>query len=144
MTKFPADKIGLEGRGEIKQNNFADLVIFDTDEINDQATFEDPEVLSAGVRKVFVNGKLSYENKKNITELNRLFCLGSNHGPISSSYCIPSTTIFSFFERKFFGKFLIYIYSKSRFKEFGHIIPSLKQKNPGNTSFVFSPNIEYS
>tara|TARA_B100001029_G_scaffold60660_1_gene49026 strand:+ start:16507 stop:18090 length:1584 start_codon:yes stop_codon:yes gene_type:complete len=73
MTKFPADKIGLEGRGEIKQNNFADLVIFDTDEINDQATFEDPEVLSAGVRKVFVNGKLSYENKKNITELNGYF-----------------------------------------------------------------------
>ena len=73
MTKFPADKIGLKGRGEIKQNNFADLVIFDTDEINDQATFEDPEVLSAGVRKVFVNGKLSYENKKNITELNGYF-----------------------------------------------------------------------
>ena len=56
-----------------QQNNFADLVIFDTDEINDQATFEDPEVLSAGVRKVFVNGKLSYENKKNITELNGYF-----------------------------------------------------------------------
>ena len=73
MTKFPADKIGLEGRGEIKQNNFADLVIFDTDEINDQATFEDPEVLSAGVRKVLLTVNFHMKIKKNITELNGYF-----------------------------------------------------------------------
>ena len=46
MTKFPADKIGIKNRGEIKENNFADLVVFNSDEINDLATFEDPDVIS--------------------------------------------------------------------------------------------------
>ncbi|MBC78404.1 MAG: hypothetical protein CL745_02195 [Chloroflexi bacterium] len=73
MTKFPADKIGLQGRGQIKENNFADLVIFDADEINDLATFEDPEIVSVGIKQVFVNGKLSYQNKKDIKELNGYF-----------------------------------------------------------------------
>jgi N-acyl-D-aspartate/D-glutamate deacylase len=73
MTKFPADKIGIKNRGEIKENNFADLVIFDSDEINDLATFEDPEVLSAGIYKVFVNGKLAFEKGKQVKELNGYF-----------------------------------------------------------------------
>ena len=73
MTKFPADKIGIKNRGEIKESNFADLVIFNSDEINDLATFEDPEVLSAGIYKVFVNGKLAFEKGKEVTELNGYF-----------------------------------------------------------------------
>jgi len=73
MTKVPSDKIGLHGRGHIKENNFADLVIFDSDEINDLATFEDPEIVSVGIKQVFVNGKLSYKNKEDIKELNGYF-----------------------------------------------------------------------
>ena len=48
-------------------------VIFDSDEINDLATFEDPEVLSAGIYKVFVNGKLAFEKGKQVKELNGYF-----------------------------------------------------------------------
>ena len=73
MTKLPADKIGLKGRGEIKENNFADLVIFDSEEINDLATFEDPEILSVGINKVFVNGNLAFDKRKEVTELNGYF-----------------------------------------------------------------------
>ena len=73
MTKLPADKIGLKGRGEIKENNFADLVVFDSEEINDLATFEDPEILSVGINKVFVNGNLAFDKRKEVTELNGYF-----------------------------------------------------------------------
>ena len=73
MTKLPADKIGLKGRGEIKENNFADLVVFDSQEINDLATFEDPEILSVGINKVFVNGNLAFDKRKEVTELNGYF-----------------------------------------------------------------------
>ena len=73
MTKFPADKKKKKNRGEIKENNFADLVVFNSDEINDLATFEDPEVLSAGIINVFVNGKLAFEKGKEVTELNGYF-----------------------------------------------------------------------
>jgi len=56
-----------------EKDNFADLVIFDSDEINDLATFEDPEIVSVGIKQVFVNGKLSYKNKEDIKELNGYF-----------------------------------------------------------------------
>ncbi len=59
MTSNPARRFGLTGRGEIKQGNFADLVVFDATRIDDLATFEDPRVPPAGVRHVTVNGRLA-------------------------------------------------------------------------------------
>jgi len=73
MTMHPAEKLGLSGRGQIKKGYFADLVIFDEGEINDLASFEDPEIYSVGINKVFVNGKLSFDKKKQIKELNGYF-----------------------------------------------------------------------
>ena len=59
MTANPARRFGLTGRGEIKPGNFADLVVFDADRIDDLATFEDPRVPPAGIRHVMVNGRLA-------------------------------------------------------------------------------------
>lgn len=42
MTGMSAKRFGLAKRGEIKSGYFADLVLFDPNEISDEATFENP------------------------------------------------------------------------------------------------------
>ncbi len=60
MTGLSAAQFGLEGRGLIAPGNFADIVVFDAEKIRDRATYANPDLISEGVRKVFVNGSLSY------------------------------------------------------------------------------------
>jgi N-acyl-D-amino-acid deacylase len=64
MTSMPAEKLGLRGRGIIKKNYYADLVIFNPDEIIDKATFVNPHQLAVGIEYVIVNGKVAIENGK--------------------------------------------------------------------------------
>lgn len=56
MTSLPARIMGLKDRGLIAPGYAADLVVFDPDEISDQATFEDPHREASGIRSVLVNG----------------------------------------------------------------------------------------
>jgi len=55
---LPAKTFGLKDRGLIKENNWADLVIFDRNRILDTATFEKPFSLPVGVEYVIVNGSI--------------------------------------------------------------------------------------
>lgn len=64
MTSMPAEKLGLKGRGVIQKNNYADLVVFNHDEIIDKATFVNPHQLAEGIEYVLVNGKIAIENGK--------------------------------------------------------------------------------
>jgi N-acyl-D-amino-acid deacylase len=57
MTGLPAWRFGLAGRGEIKADNFADLVVFDPEEIQGTATYEDPCQYTRGVKHLIVNGQ---------------------------------------------------------------------------------------
>lgn len=57
LTKLPATNLRLRERGEIKPGHFADLVIFDPDGIQDQATYAQPHQYATGVHHVFVNGR---------------------------------------------------------------------------------------
>ena len=59
ITSLPAGKFGLNGRGQIKEGFFADLVIFDPDNVIDQATWTDPHRYPAGIEYVIVNGKIA-------------------------------------------------------------------------------------
>jgi N-acyl-D-amino-acid deacylase len=56
MTSMTAKKFGLHGRGQIKVGNFADLVIFDPDEIIDRSTWTAPHQYPEGIPYVIVNG----------------------------------------------------------------------------------------
>ncbi len=64
LTSLPAKKAGINSRGEIKIDNFADIVIFNERNITDKATFTNPFQLPEGIDSVLVNGKIAYENKQ--------------------------------------------------------------------------------
>ncbi|HOF05381.1 MAG TPA: D-aminoacylase [Syntrophales bacterium] len=57
MTSLTARKFGIYGRGQIKEGNFADVVIFDPDRIIDRATWTEPHRYPEGIPYVIVNGR---------------------------------------------------------------------------------------
>lgn len=59
MTSLPASRIGLSDRGLIKPGFAADLVLLDTNQLSDNATFKDPKKPPSGITKVWVNGHLA-------------------------------------------------------------------------------------
>jgi N-acyl-D-amino-acid deacylase len=56
LTWLPAQNLKLRQRGTLAPGYFADVVVFDPDQIQDRATFQDPHQLATGVVHVFVNG----------------------------------------------------------------------------------------
>ena len=64
ITSLPAQRERIRDRGLLKEGFFADITIFDPATIVDKATYENPAQISEGVKYVFVNGKLEYEDGK--------------------------------------------------------------------------------
>lgn len=56
LTHLPATNLKIRERGSLKAGNYADIVVFDPDSIQDHATFEKPHALATGVEHVWVNG----------------------------------------------------------------------------------------
>jgi N-acyl-D-amino-acid deacylase len=56
FTALPAQREHLIDRGVIKQDMWADLVVFDPEAIHDVATYENPNQFSNGMSYVLVNG----------------------------------------------------------------------------------------
>ena len=55
-TSTPATLYQIQERGFVRENYFADLVVFDPQTISDRATFEKPNQYPAGIEYVIVNG----------------------------------------------------------------------------------------
>jgi N-acyl-D-aspartate/D-glutamate deacylase len=62
MTSMVANRLGLTDRGRIAPGMAADLVVFDPQRIQDQATFEKPLQFSTGVDYLLINGQLSIDD----------------------------------------------------------------------------------
>jgi N-acyl-D-amino-acid deacylase len=56
MTSLPAQTFHLDGRGTLKPGSWADIVIFDPDQVGDLSTFDDPHHYAEGFTEVLVNG----------------------------------------------------------------------------------------
>jgi N-acyl-D-amino-acid deacylase len=61
MTSLPAQRLGLKDRGLIRERMWADIVIFDPETIEDQATYDDPHQYPKGIEYVLVNGTIVVE-----------------------------------------------------------------------------------
>jgi len=57
-TSAVATRLSIPDRGLVREGFFADIAVFDPNTIIDRSTFEQPHVLSEGVKFVFVNGAL--------------------------------------------------------------------------------------
>jgi N-acyl-D-aspartate/D-glutamate deacylase len=61
MTSANAEKLGLPGRGVLKEGAYADLAVFDRAKVIDRATYLDPFQYPEGIEFVVVNGSLVLE-----------------------------------------------------------------------------------
>ena len=57
LSGLPATNLKIRDRGFLKEEYYADVVVFDPATIQDHATFEEPHQYSTGVYHVFVNGE---------------------------------------------------------------------------------------
>src|SRR5262249_10416524 len=62
MTSLPANTFHFQGRGELREGNWGDLVLFDPEKVQDAATYKDPHHYAEGIIHVFVNGEQVIKN----------------------------------------------------------------------------------
>lgn len=60
MTYMSAQHVGITDRGLIAKGMAADLVLFDPETVIDRATTVQPDLLSMGIERVWVNGQLVF------------------------------------------------------------------------------------
>ena len=61
MTSLPAMVFGLRDRGVIRDGAVANLVVLDPAQVQDRATYREPQQIAMGVRAVVVNGVVAME-----------------------------------------------------------------------------------
>lgn len=64
MTSMPAARLNLKDRGLIREGMKADIVIFNPKTVIDRSTFKEPQLLSTGIERVWVNGESVWKNGK--------------------------------------------------------------------------------
>jgi N-acyl-D-amino-acid deacylase len=64
MTSLPAQFMGFQDRGMLREGYKADITIFDLDEIKDKATFFEPHQYPEGIYHVIVNGTFLVEDSQ--------------------------------------------------------------------------------
>ena len=62
MTSLPATTFRLKERGQLREGNWADIVVFDPATVQDEATFKDPHHYATGFKYVLVNGTVIVKN----------------------------------------------------------------------------------
>jgi N-acyl-D-amino-acid deacylase len=60
ITSAPAERFGLAGRGRLVPGFYADITVFDAEEVDSPATYDNPEAPPRGIRYVFRDGRLEW------------------------------------------------------------------------------------
>jgi hypothetical protein len=81
MTALPANTVGIVDRGFLMPGMVADVTVFDPNTVIDHATYENPALVSEGIRHVLVNGKLALRDGKVTGERAGRTLLRSAHMP---------------------------------------------------------------
>jgi N-acyl-D-amino-acid deacylase len=61
MTSIPAKRFGFDRRGVLEPEYYADIVVFDEENVIDKATWTDPHQYPVGIEYVLVNGEVVIE-----------------------------------------------------------------------------------
>jgi len=69
LSGRPAQRFGLVQRGVLREDWFADIVVFDADTVQDHATYAEPHRISTGVEHVLVNGVSIIRDGQAVTNL---------------------------------------------------------------------------
>ena len=64
MTALPAQRLGFQDRGILRDGMKADIVVFNPDTVKANATFEEPKQYPEGISHVIVSGKIVIDNGK--------------------------------------------------------------------------------
>lgn len=64
MTSMPAERLGLERKGNLRVGSDGDVVIFDPENICDLATYEDGQIPPAGIDWVLIAGEVAVKDGK--------------------------------------------------------------------------------
>jgi N-acyl-D-aspartate/D-glutamate deacylase len=62
ISGLPAQRFKVDRRGTLQVGNWADITVFDPQEIGTSSTYLDPVQAPRGIAYVFVNGELTVEN----------------------------------------------------------------------------------
>jgi N-acyl-D-aspartate/D-glutamate deacylase len=81
MTGLPANTIGLLDRGFIAPGMAADITVFDSATVIDHSTYQEPELLSEGIRYVVVNGRVALKDGTATGERGGAALVRSGHMP---------------------------------------------------------------
>jgi N-acyl-D-amino-acid deacylase len=84
MTSLPANVFHFKGRGELRENNWGDIVIFDPAQVQDTATYKDPHHYPSGIPCVLVNGIVVIRNGEHT---------GATAGQALRYVCNPGTEL---------------------------------------------------
>ncbi|HFB64284.1 MAG TPA: D-aminoacylase, partial [Aeromonadales bacterium] len=77
LTSLPASHLKIKKRGLLREGYFADVLVFDPNQIQDHVTFDNPHQLSTGMDKVLINGELVVDKGKHTGALPGMIV----HGP---------------------------------------------------------------
>jgi N-acyl-D-aspartate/D-glutamate deacylase len=81
MTSWPATRMKLAGRGSLKEGNWADVVVFDYEKIQDQATWAEPVKYPTGIDYVLVNGQVVVEQGQHTSAKPGMVLYGPGRAP---------------------------------------------------------------
>ncbi|GHN00566.1 aminoacylase [Cytophagales bacterium WSM2-2] len=82
MTSLPAQKFQLRDRGLLREGMAADILVVDTEEVTDLATFTQPHAYSKGFKYVLVNGELVVEDSRHTGKRSGKVLTGPGTGKI--------------------------------------------------------------